>query len=145
MRKSGLSHNSVEQLEDAFYQAFMQGDLEALMEVWWMDDSIQCVHPFGPLLTGYKAVYSSWQDVIQQSRGMMVERKMSHRHGDGELVVHTILEEVSWGSDDGRHSTEINSTHVFRNTDSGWRLVLRHSSPAPSHEMLEGRQEMELH
>jgi len=132
-------------LEDTFYEAFMQGDLEALMAVWLMDDSIECVHPFGPRLTGYKSVYSSWQEVIHQSRGMAVERKRVHRHGDGDLAVHTVVEEVSWQSDDGPHSTQIMSTHVFRNTENGWRLVLRHASPSPSQEVQGERQEMELH
>jgi ketosteroid isomerase-like protein len=140
-----LSANTIEQLESAFYEAFMQGDLEALMAVWWMDDSIECIHPFGPRLTGYKSVYSSWQDVIKQSRGMHVELKQVHRHAGGDLVVHTLVEEVSWSSDDGRHSTEINSTHVFRNTESGWRLVVRHSSPSPSQDLMADVQEMELH
>lgn len=141
-----MSHQeAIEQLESAFYTAFMQGDLEALMAVWWMDDSIECIHPFGPLLSGYKAVYSSWQDVIQQSRGMMVNRKKLHRVASDEVVVHSIVEEISWQSDDGRHSTEINSTHVFRLTDQGWRMVLRHSSPAPSQGMEDEQKEMELH
>jgi ketosteroid isomerase-like protein len=132
-------------LENAFYEAFMQGDLEALMAVWWMDDSIECVHPFGPLLTGYKAVYSSWQDVIRQSRGMMVERRQVHRHGGEDLVVHTNVEVVSWGSEEETHSTEINSTHVFRHTESGWRLVVRHSSPSASQGLEDEPREMELH
>lgn len=140
-----MSLNTIEQLENTFYDAFMQGDLEALMAVWWMDDSIECIHPFGPRLTGYKSVYSSWQEVINQSRGMQVELKQVHRHQGEELVVHTLVEKVSWNSDDGRHSTEINSTHVFRNTEAGWRLVLRHSSPSPSQEMMADIQEMELH
>lgn len=140
-----MSDNTIDQMEDTFYEAFMQGDLEALMAVWWMDDSIECVHPFGPRLTGYKEVYSSWQEVINQSRGMAVERKRVHQHGDGDLVVHTVVEEVSWNSDDGRHSTEIMSTHVYRNTETGWRLVLRHASPSPSQEPAAEHPQMELH
>ncbi|MBD3669669.1 MAG: nuclear transport factor 2 family protein [Gammaproteobacteria bacterium] len=142
---NAVEFQSTDEVEAAFYRAFMQGDIEALMEVWWMDDGIECIHPFGPRLTGYKEVYGSWQEVMQQSQGMMVQPQNVHRQQDGSLATHSLVEKVSWMAEDGQHSTEINATHVYRFTDSGWKMVLRHASPSPSQDLQDVLPEVELH
>ena len=131
-----MGFESADAAETAYYQAFMQGDQEALMAVWLMDDAIECIHPFGPRLIGYKAVYTSWQDVLQQSHGMTVKLEHSQRLEDGKLAVHTLLEIMSWENEDGEETAEINTTNVYRQTDDGWFMIAHHASPAPSSELL---------
>ena len=135
-----MGHDSAESAESAYYQAFMQGDQEALMSVWLMDEAIECIHPFGPRLTGYKAVYSSWQEVLQQSRGMTIELQHCLRVESDDLAVHTLLEIMSWEhEEEGEETAEINTTNVYRKTDEGWFMIAHHASPAPSLELLAGQ------
>lgn len=124
----------------------MQGDQEALMSVWLMDDAIECIHPFGPRVTGYKEVYTSWQEVLQQSRGMSVKLQHSLRMQAGDLAVHSLLEIMSWDNEEGEETAEINTTNIYRKTEDGWFMIAHHASPAPSQDMMaEQRGGFELH
>jgi len=141
-----LGFDSADAAEAAYYQAFMQGDQEALMSVWLMDHAIECIHPFGPRVIGYKAVYTSWQEVLQQSRGMSVKLEHSQRIEEGGLAVHSLLEIMSWDHEEGEETAEINTTNIFRKTNEGWFMVAHHASPAPSQELLaESQSGFELH
>lgn len=141
-----MGFESADAAETAYYQALMQGDQEALMSVWLMDDAIECIHPFGPRITGYKEIYTSWQDILQQSRGMSVSLQHSQRIQEGDLAVHMLLEIMSWEHEDGEENAEINTTNVFRHTANGWFMIAHHASPAPSQELLaEQHNAVELH
>lgn len=131
-----MGFDSADIAEAAYYEAFLQGDQEALMSVWLMDDAIECIHPFGPRVTGYKEVYTSWHDVLQQSHGMSVKLEHSHRIQEGGLAIHTLLEIMSWENDEGEETAEINTTNIYRKTENGWFMIAHHASPAPSQEML---------
>ena len=60
---SAIAFQTPDEAEAAFYKAFEQGDLEAMMAVW-MDGEIVCIHPMGTLLTGTQAVRTGWQQLF---------------------------------------------------------------------------------
>ncbi|NBU89623.1 MAG: DUF4440 domain-containing protein, partial [Betaproteobacteria bacterium] len=51
--------SSPEDIEQQFYEALQQGDIERLMAVWADDDEIVCVHPGGPRVIGHAAIRAS--------------------------------------------------------------------------------------
>ena len=51
----------------AFYEAFAQADIEALMSVWADDEDICCAHPAAAPLYGYAAVRSAWEAILRNS------------------------------------------------------------------------------
>lgn len=55
---------SAVEAEDAFYEAFAQQDVGAMMQVWAEDRSIFCIHPGGQLLTGREEVEESWKQIF---------------------------------------------------------------------------------
>lgn len=117
--------------ETAFYQAFVNNDLDGMMAVWADSDDIACVHPLGRRLTGRTAVRESWQSLFKSSP------KLTFRVGDiqaidtPELSLH-VVHELIRVDDEQDFQPPVVATNVFRFIDGGWRLVLHHASPTRS-------------
>ena len=48
-----------DEAETAFYTAFANTDLDAMMLVWLDSDAVTCIHPVGPRISGHQAVRAS--------------------------------------------------------------------------------------
>ncbi|MEW6219682.1 MAG: nuclear transport factor 2 family protein [Thermodesulfobacteriota bacterium] len=55
---------AVEKTFRAFYEAYAQGDLAAMGQVWSAEPYVRCQHPSGPLLVGSQAVQQGWQAAL---------------------------------------------------------------------------------
>src|SRR5580765_4680762 len=115
----------------AFYQAFEAKDVDAMMSTWAEDEDIVCVHPGGPRLVGYDAVRAGWDQLFSG------DTKLSFRL-DEIVVLETVgmalqsaIEHVTVGDDPKPRGAAI-ATNAFLRTPSGWRMVMHHSSPAPT-------------
>ncbi len=119
--------------ERAFYDALESNDLDAVMESWAPDESIVCVHPMGPALSGRAAVRDSWQAVCrsgQQLRFNLVDVQYDESE---DIAVHVVREEITMGKEEPKYAIMV-ATNVYRRGEDGWHLVLHHSSPGPSGE-----------
>ena len=112
----------------SFYRAFEALDAEAMATVWTHGDHVKCVHPGWPLLTGWNAVRTSWENIFANTQ------EMRFTISDVQVVVsadtawvtctENILSEVQ-----GRLSvTAILATNVFEREADGWRVVHHHAS-----------------
>lgn len=115
-------------VEQAFYAAFEQGDIEAMMAVWAARADIRCIHPLGSLLTGVTAVRASWIDIFrnQVPRSFEIER-VSMVHGE-DLAWHTVFETVSLPLQRQRFPPLL-ATNAYCRINGSWRMVLHHASP----------------
>jgi ketosteroid isomerase-like protein len=115
----------------AFYQAFEAKDVEAMMAAWAEDEEIVCVHPGGARLVGYDAVRSGWEQLFSS------DTKLSFRLDEivaletVGMAMQSAVEQVTVGDDPKPRGAAI-ATNIFLRTPSGWRIVMHHSSPAPT-------------
>jgi ketosteroid isomerase-like protein len=114
--------------EAAFYAAFVKRDLNAMMAVWAEDADIVCVHPLGTLLTGIAAVQAAWEAIFRSGQEIKFVIEERHRSQGPSLALHCVLEHMRIG---GKTQPPMAATNAYRLTDSGWRMVLHHASPAP--------------
>lgn len=126
-----LGPDTAEEAESAFYSAFQNGDLNAMAAIWANSDSVVCVHPHAPQLTGYEQVMQSWRDILSNTDGFRISVEMLHQHSDGQLAVRFVNETLIDENSRAQPVT-ILATNAYRKTDAGWRMVLHHASPAPS-------------
>jgi ketosteroid isomerase-like protein len=119
---------TAEQAELAFYHAFEARDLEAMMEVWADDDSIVCIHPMGPRLSGRAAVRQSWEQIFSADNMLSFEVADSVETEDAELSVRCVLENIRHGEAGAQRSLML-ATNVYRWGETGWRLCVHHASP----------------
>lgn len=128
MKDSDLA--TPEQAESAFYLAFQSADLEAMMAVWSHDETIVCIHPHGPRLTGTTQVRDSWRRILANSPPMSLRIDNLNSVDSGEIAIRFVNEHILVGSS-AKPGFTILATNVFRRTTGGWRMILHHASPTP--------------
>ncbi|MDQ7988007.1 MAG: nuclear transport factor 2 family protein [Candidatus Dactylopiibacterium sp.] len=119
-----------EDAEQAFYEAFNRGDLDALMSVWSEDDDPVCIHPGGSRFTGLAAIRESWKQLFETGMKFRVRTSNVVRAQSALLAVHSLLQHVHVEGDDTLAPPLI-TTNVYVRGASGWQLMMHHTSPSP--------------
>jgi ketosteroid isomerase-like protein len=122
-------YTTPEEAEQAFYRAFEEADLRAMMQVWADEDGVACIHPMGQIVHGYEQVCDSWHKLFGGDQRMHFRLEHYARSNDGTLAVHTLSEYI-YLPGDTRPRPAILATNVYRRTEHGWRMVLHHASPS---------------
>lgn len=120
--------------ETAFYEALEHAQIDALMATWAEDEDVVCNHPEGPRLSGYSAVRDGWQRFFTETRPRRLDLSTTHRWDAMMLAAHHGVE-IWHVAGESAPRPPIFVTHVFLRTPLGWRMVARHTSPAPLEEL----------
>lgn len=135
----------IEMTED-LYAAFESGDLDTMSALWVdgaLAESAVCVHPGWPTLHGRDSVLRSWAMIMANTTYIQfVLTDLKVDLGPGVAVVTcvenilTAADEDDAAEDDATESPFAGAkgvaTHVFRRTEDGWKLWVRHGSPVIS-------------
>jgi ketosteroid isomerase-like protein len=114
----------------AFYQAFENRDIDAMMAAWADDEEIVCVHPGGARLVGYDAVRNGFEQIFAGEGKLRFRLDQIVVLETVGLAMQSAIEQVYSG--DSTLRGLVVATNVFMRTPSGWRLVCHHASPAPA-------------
>ena len=123
---------SSEDAEEAFYLAFSNGDLDAMMQVWSPTGEIICIHPGGSRLAGIDAIRQSWEMLFRDSN---MRRAFNLRGrivvGSAELRMHQLEENIRLP---GTHfiAPPVLATNVYQRQRHGWYMILHHAGVAPT-------------
>jgi len=123
-----MMYATPDEAETAFYTAFANTDLDAMMEVWLASDTVICVHPVGPRITGREAVRASWADIFRNNGGLKFRLGEVNRTQDALLSVHVLHEHITVPGESAERAAAV-ATNIYQLTDSGWRMILHHASP----------------
>ncbi len=128
LRHPPLYHTS-EEAEAAFYGAFERADIEVMSRVWDGAADIACIHPAGPRLNGTE-VLESWEKIFERAEPIAFHLSDRRIFRQPSLAVHVLIENILF-QDKNERPLRILSTNVYRQSDQGWHLIMRHCSPAP--------------
>ncbi len=128
--------------EQAFYYAFEQADVDAMMAVWGESMDVVCIHPGGPRLQGIQAIKASWQQIFSTHAHLSFILSDQQVTQDDELAVHVLKEKIR--VDDIVQGVVL-TTNIYRFIDGGWRLTLHHASPEPRFKKKDRRETLTLH
>jgi ketosteroid isomerase-like protein len=125
----GLTAEDPGSTEQAFYRAFEEADVDAMMGVW--DDALDvcCIHPMGKALTGYEAVRSGWREILSEGPKLRFRLEPLSYLLTGDMAVSIVYERIQVAGEPTARPPMV-ATNVYRRTSLGWRLVLHHASPA---------------
>lgn len=121
---------AVLRVNQRFYQAFEQFDIEAMSAVWLHGDRARCIHPGWRTLRGWSAIKESWIAIFSNTE----EIKFTLTD-----VAVNLSEQMAWVScveniiDSGNAIpvvSTIEATNIFERIGSEWRLVQHHASMA---------------
>lgn len=113
--------------EAAFYEAFEQKDLNAMMAVWAEDEEVICIHPGGERLNGFDKVRAGWAQIFSSPESMHIELSNQIYSQNTLLAVHSVHENIAL-SDGIRPPLLV--TNVYVRSVGGWRMLLHHASAA---------------
>ena len=114
--------------EAEFYRAFRERDIPAMLALWDDAEDILCAHPMSPPLTGVAAVHESWTQLLSAGDTMQFTPRVIQIYVGDNLVMHHLWEQIRFGPDLSQSSL-ILATNAYRQSDSGWRMILHHGSP----------------
>ncbi|MGH8283181.1 MAG: YybH family protein [Gammaproteobacteria bacterium] len=117
-----------DEAENAFYTAIANASLDAMMAVWLESESVICVHPVGPKLTGHSAVRTGWLEMFRGVSGLHFRLAEVSRTQDALLAIHVLHEHISVPGENAERPPMI-ATNVYQLTQDGWRMILHHASP----------------
>ncbi len=130
------------ELNEDFYVAFESGDLDAMEAIWANGDlaaSVTCVHPGWPALRGRDEVMRSWAMIMANTTYIQFVLTDIEVEVGVDFALLTCVENILTADDE---DTDENSstfagakgvaTNVFRRTENGWQLWVRHGSPVIS-------------
>lgn len=121
---------SPDEIEQQFYEAIQQGDLERVMACWSDDEDVTCIHPGNPRISGLTAVRSSYEVLLAQG-GINLQAERVRRMHMQNCAVHSVLEKVEIiDPEHGPRRAWVTATNIYMQSAQGWRLVLHHASPA---------------
>ena len=121
--------NSADEAESAFYAAFEHLDIELMRAIWMKTDDIFCIHPGGPIQTGYETVLKQWSFILNDNQPPEINYKVISTQQSDNSSIHLVEESI--GSEENQ--VKILATNTYFRTDEGWRLFSHHASlpPAP--------------
>lgn len=117
-----------DEAENAFYTAFANGDLDAMMGVWLDSDTVICIHPVGPRISGQRAVRASWGELFQNGGGLRFRLAEVSRTQDALLSIHVLHEYITVPGESAERPPAV-ATNIYQLTKDGWRMILHHASP----------------
>ncbi len=128
--------SSPDDIEQQFYEALQQADVDKLMVVWADDEEIACVHPGGPRMVGAGAIRASFDAIFANGAIDVVPDKVRRLHTHSSAI-HHVLERVQLVGESGTQTAFAIVTNVYIKTAQGWRMVLHHASPGMARELQE--------
>jgi uncharacterized protein (TIGR02246 family) len=130
--------SSPDDIEQQFYEALQQADLERLMALWSDDDEVACVHPGGPRVVGHGAIRASFEAIFHNGAIDARAERVRRLQLGPDCAVHHVLERVQVTQANApAQSAWVLATNLFVKTAQGWRLVLHHASPGHASEAQE--------
>lgn len=125
---------SVNDLEQAFYDALQRADVEAVMACWADEDDPVCVHPGGGRAVGLLAIRESFSRLLAAG-AIRVQPTHVKQTMVGRCCVHSVLEQVDGVTNDGSRRAYVTATNVYVKTAQGWRMLAHHASPGHAGEV----------
>ncbi|MEU7003291.1 nuclear transport factor 2 family protein [Nonomuraea sp. NPDC046570] len=127
--------SAIETVNQAFYTAIEDADLDRMTEIWAEDsgdDLVSCVHPGWSLLAGRAEVLRSWALIMANTTYIQFVLTDVNTNVLGDVAVLTCVENILTAGDEGDSSFaagKVVASNVYIKTAQGWRLWMHHGSP----------------
>lgn len=124
---------SPDDIEQSFYEALHNADIEQLMACWAEEDDIVCVHPGGPRLIGQGAIRATFEGMFANG-SVQAHPERVRKIVSLASAVHHLVERVEVITPQGAKQAFVLATNVYHKTPQGWRMVAHHASSGTAHD-----------
>jgi len=125
MKTPTLYLSSPDEVEAAYYESFLQSDIN-MMKALWATDDVVCIHPGSEIMSGYDAVIRSWAYIFESGTMPEFNYQVLKRTQSNNLAVHLVAESLSSGD----QVVVVIATNVYQQFEKGWQIIEHHASVA---------------
>ena len=125
---AAIAGGSPDDIEQNFYEALHNADIEQLMGCWAEEDEIVCVHPGGPRLIGSGAIRATFEAMFANG-SVQAHPERIHKIESLACAVQHLVERVELMTPQGVKNAYVIVTNVYQKMPQGWRMVAHHASP----------------
>ncbi|PYQ06641.1 MAG: DUF4440 domain-containing protein [Acidobacteria bacterium] len=118
-------------VNERFYKALEELDLEQMQRLWLHEPWVRCIHPGWDVLVGWEHVRESLEQIFASTGWMRVTPTECNIHVFGEVGMVACAENITASRDSDVGVAVAQATNLFRRTPEGWRMFHHHASPAP--------------
>ena len=116
-------------VEDAYYDAFDDHDIELMMSVWADSDETVCLLPMLPAIKGLKAIRQAFTPLLKAESKFDITVKHLHWINTENIAIHLVEELIQI---EGQPNQSVYATNVFQKDANGnWHLSMHQNSPVP--------------
>lgn len=125
---------AVAAINERFYLAVEDGDLEAMERIWLHTDWVMCVHPGWELIRGWDGVRESWRRIFENASGMRISPTDLRIHLAGDVAWVSCTENlvIFLENSSAPVTAATTATNLFQRVDGEWWMVHHHASPTPN-------------
>ncbi|MCR9220710.1 MAG: nuclear transport factor 2 family protein [Alphaproteobacteria bacterium] len=114
-----MSREEVLFVNEAFYQAFAEGDAAAMDALWAVDLPVACLHPGWEPLVEREAIVASWRAILQDPPPVRCLAPRVFDYGETAFVI--CFEAI--------RGQALVATNLFAREGGLWRLVHHQAGP----------------
>jgi ketosteroid isomerase-like protein len=128
----------VEEINDRFYRALENSDLDEMSEIWLHEDWVKCVHPGWDLIIGWDEICESWDRIFSNAAGMRVSATEIEIRIEGDFALLSCYENLAVFLDSvsAPVSARTTATNLFQRVGGKWRMIHHHASQTPNAPMV---------
>jgi len=118
-----------------FYEAFGNGDYEAMERVWSKKHPVSCTHPCQSRLEGYDAVMNSWKQIlslssvisfedIDEDDAFQIEPARVQMEICGSTAIVSCVEQAGNGD-----APPLEAFNIYKREEGEWRMTMHMAAP----------------
>lgn len=116
-------------VEDAYYDAFDEHDVEKMMSVWEDSEEAVCLLPMYPAIKGLSALRKAFERLLNPTSPFEIQVKHMHWIQTDDIAIHLVAEEIS---SPGAPKQSVYATNIYRKNAAGsWHMTMHQNSPVP--------------
>lgn len=118
-------------VNERFYQALGERDIELMKTVFVRDVRAGCTHPGWIMLRGWEAIMQSWENVFDPEDQLHTNLHNITVDIKSDTAWVTCIQELTYIKRDPVMMNVSVSTNIFEKSESGWLMLIHHASPVP--------------
>lgn len=127
MKDLGIKFTDSMQVEESFYQAFRNRDLELMQQVWDQTDEVICIHPGSPRIYSFTLIIASWEQIFAAPDAASIEITEPVVKSEDKVSIHYVKENLSVNNNP---VGSVYATNIYHQTEAGWKMIAHHASQA---------------
>src|SRR5262249_10457548 len=120
------SMEDVRDVNERFYRALEQRDLNAMEAIWLHQDHVRCIHPGWAMLVGWSEIRKSWQDIFATETRMKFVITDVSVFASETLAWISCTENITTLSEAEMEVAAAQSTNIFQFIGNEWKMVIHH-------------------